>query len=143
MKKVFFILFLFLTQLVFSQDWKTNFEEAKKIAMNENKKIVLVFSGSDWCAPCIKLENNIWKSDYFVSYSKENLILVKADFPKKKVNALPAELKASNSILADKYNKEGFFPLVVLLDSSGKVINKKGYENCSPEEYIKQLIISN
>lgn len=140
MKKIFFIPIILLSQLLFSQVWTTNIEEAKTKASQENKKIVLVFSGSDWCAPCIKLEKNIWNSDYFIAYSKENLVLVKADFPKKKSNQLPAELKNNNEQLASRYNKEGYFPLVVVLDSTGKVLTKKGFENCSPEEYVKKLV---
>lgn len=140
MKKIFLIPVVLLSQLLFSQDWTTNIEEAKTKASLENKKIVLVFSGSDWCAPCIKLEKNIWNSDYFITYSKENLVLVKADFPKKKSNQLPAELKNNNEQLASRYNKEGYFPLVVVLDSTGKVLTKKGFENCSPEEYVKKLV---
>jgi len=49
---------------IFSQNWHTDLEYAKKIAVKENKPIVLVFQGSDWCAPCIKLERDIWSSDF-------------------------------------------------------------------------------
>ena len=55
---VFTMLLLVFTN-GFSQNWLTDFENAKELAKEENKKIILVFSGSDWCAPCIKLENEI------------------------------------------------------------------------------------
>jgi hypothetical protein len=42
-----------------------------------------VFSGSDWCAPCIKLDKSIWQSTEFKEYAASNLILERADFPKK------------------------------------------------------------
>ena len=73
---------------LFSQNWKNNFDEAKIEAEKQNKKILLVFSGSDWCAPCIKLDKNIWRSAEFIKFSDENYILYKADFPKKKANQL-------------------------------------------------------
>ena len=57
MKKHIIILFLFIGTTGYSQNWKTNFEEAKIEAAKENKNILLVFSGSDWCAPGRKLEN--------------------------------------------------------------------------------------
>ena len=66
-------------------------------------------------------------------------MLLRADFPKKKGNALPEELRNANLALAEKYNKEGFFPLVVVLDKSGKVLAKKGYENQIGEKYTTEL----
>jgi len=133
--------FLLLGTLGYSQDWKTNFDEAKKEATEQNKKILLVFSGSDWCAPCIKLDKNVWQSEVFRTESKSKLILLKADFPKKKAHLLSAELTESNKKLAEKYNKEGNFPLVVLLDKNGKVISMTGYKNVSAEEYLKLLML--
>lgn len=133
--------FLLLGTLGYAQDWKTNFDEAKKEATEQDKKILLVFSGSDWCAPCIKLDKNVWQSDVFKNESKSKLILLKADFPKKKANLLSAELTESNKKLAEKYNKEGNFPLVVLLDKNGKVISMTGYKNVSADEYLKLLML--
>jgi len=139
MKKTFLFFFLLISTLGFSQNWKTNFEDAKVQAATENKNIVLVFSGSDWCGPCIKLDKNIWQSDAFKKESAKKWVLVRADFPKKKANQLSDELTSSNKKLAEKYNKEGNFPLVVVVDSNGKVIGKTGYANVEPEDYITIL----
>ena len=131
------ILLFFIATIGYSQEWKTNFEEAKKEATEQNKKILLVFSGSDWCAPCIKLDKNIFQSDFFKKEAKKKWILLKADFPKKKGNQLSPELTESNKQLAEKYNKQGNFPLVILLDSNGKVIGMRGYENIDAEMYVE------
>lgn len=133
------ILFALLPLGAFSQNWETSLDEAKAIAQKENKNIILVFSGSDWCAPCIKLEKNIWQSAAFKEEAKKDWVLVKADFPKKKNNAQEESLKKQNAILAEKYNKEGNFPLVVIIDKNGKVLGKTGFKNVSPAEYIAQL----
>ena len=71
-----------------AQDWQTDFETAKKIALEKNQNIVLVFQGSDWCAPCIKLDREIWSTSEFKTYAEANFILLKADFPRKKKNSL-------------------------------------------------------
>lgn len=139
MKNSFLILFLFLTSLGFAQNWSTNIEEAKAKAAAENKLIILVFSGSDWCAPCIKLDKNVWQSEVFKSFATEKLVLVRADFPKKKANVLPEALQNSNKALAEKYNQEGYFPLVVVLNAQGKVVAKKGYENQNATQYVTEL----
>lgn len=133
--------FLFLLTAVFghSQNWNTNFEDAKAKAEKENKNILLVFSGSDWCGPCMKLDKAIWQSSEFKAESDKNWVVYKADFPKKKANQLSPELTESNNKLAEKYNKNGSFPLVVLLDKKGKVIGMTGFKNVSASEYIKLI----
>ncbi|MEK8179930.1 thioredoxin family protein [Flavobacterium buctense] len=139
MKKIFLAAFLLISATSLAQNWTTNFEEAKATAEKEGKSILLVFSGSDWCATCIKLDKNVWQSEVFKAYAQDKLVLLRADFPKKKNNALPDELRTSNLALAEKYNKEGFFPLVVVLDKKGKVIAKKGYENQSADKFVAEL----
>lgn len=134
-------LFIFISSLSYSQNWKSNFESAKQEALEENKNIILVFSGSDWCAPCIKLDNVVWKSEAFKTEAEKNWVIYKADFPKKKANQLSQELTESNNQLAEKYNKNGSFPLVVLLDKTGKVMGMTGFKNISATDYI-QLIHS-
>ena len=125
----------------YCQNWKTNFEEALQEASKENKNILLVFSGSDWCAPCIKLDNVVWKSEAFKLEAEKSWVIYKADFPKKKANQLSSEQTESNNKLAEKYNKNGSFPLVILLDKTGKVIGMSGFKNLSAADYI-QLIHS-
>lgn len=139
MKKIVTLIIVLFSVTAFSQNWKSNFEEAKTEAKASNKKIILVFSGSDWCAPCIKLDKNIWQSQEFKTYSDANYILYKADFPKKKGNQLPEELKKQNLALAEKYNQNGNYPLVVVLDGNGKALGMTGYQNISPSEYINVL----
>ncbi len=139
MKNILLIATVLFSSLVFSQDWKFDFEEAKQLANEENKNIILVFSGSDWCAPCIKLDRNIWQSEAFKKEADEKWIIVKADFPRKKANQLEDSQTEKNRKLAEKYNVEGSFPLVVILDKSGKILSKMGYKNVSPEEYIKMI----
>lgn len=139
MKKIAVILLFLITSLGNSQTWVTNIEEARAQATKENKNILLVFSGSDWCAPCMKLEKVVWKSEAFKQEAESKWVLLRADFPKKKGNQLSAELTASNKKLAEKYNKGGNFPLVVVLDKTGKVIGMTGFKNVTAEEYIKMI----
>ncbi len=139
MKKVLLTLILLFVASAYSQNWKSDFEDAKATAAKENKNIVLVFSGSDWCAPCIKLDKVVWQSEEFKKEAEKNWVTYKADFPKKKANQLAPELTEANKKLAEKYNKNGSFPLVVLLDKSGKVIGMTGFKNVSATDYIKVL----
>ncbi|UGS24908.1 thioredoxin family protein [Flavobacterium channae] len=139
MRKLLLLIALTITNFIVAQDWNYNFDNAKKIASEQDKNIIIVFSGSDWCAPCIKLDKNIWQSDAFKKESEKEWVIVRADFPRKKANSLSKEQTEHNRKLAEKYNVEGSFPLVVVLDKHGKVIGKMGFKNVSPEEYIKMI----
>ena len=139
MKKIIFAMLILVSNYGLAQNWQTDFEEAKRIASEQNKNIIIIFSGSDWCAPCIKLDKNIWQSEVFKSEAAEEWVLVKANFPRKKANELSKEQTEHNRKLAEKYNIEGSFPLVVILDKSGKVLGKMGFKNVTPEEYITMI----
>lgn len=130
---------IFLPAGIFAQNWQSDFEKAKQLATQENKPIILIFSGSDWCAPCMKLEKEIWQSEVFKNYSDKNYILYKADFPRKKKNQPVKEQAKANKALAEQYNKKGYFPLVVVLNKNAKVLGETGYKKMMPEVYIKHL----
>lgn len=141
MKKIILILMLafWCTNYMNAQEWGLDFDEAQKIAKDEDKHIILVFAGSDWCAPCIKLEKQILETEEFKESVKNDYVLIKADFPRKKKNQLPESLQNQNKKLAEKYNKSGGFPLVVVLDKNGKKMGETGYKNISPNSYLDIL----
>ena len=140
MKRILIVVIsLFIAVSLSAQVWETSLEVAKNNASKDGKSIILVFSGSDWCIPCMKLEKNIWESQDFVDYSKTHYILLRADFPKKKGNALSNEQQQQNDKLAESYNKDGLFPLVLVLDKVGKLLGSTGYKNITPKEYIALL----
>jgi thioredoxin-related protein len=141
MKKSFYsILLLFLTSLpIAAQEWQTDFDTAKEIASKGNRPIVLVFQGSDWCAPCIKLDREVFSTETFQRYAKDHFVMLQADFPKKKKNALAQDQQLKNNNLAEKYNQRGIFPLVVMLDHDGNVLGETGYMKADVSTYILHL----
>lgn len=128
-----------LSVTVTAQEWQTNYAEAVVFAKDQDKPIILVFSGSDWCAPCIKLDREIWQSEEFTKYAKQNYILYRADFPRKKINKLAEEVTLQNKTLAELFNPKGHFPFVVVLDNNEKILGQTAYKKVSPTEYISQL----
>jgi thioredoxin-related protein len=141
MKKSFVValFFLFSILTIQAQEWQTNFETAKALAAKENHNIVLVFQGSDWCAPCIKLDKEVFSTEVFRQYAQDHFVMLKADFPRKKKNKLEDDQQKQNNELAEKYNQQGIFPFVVMLDKEGKVLGQTGYQKLEPKEYIGLL----
>ncbi len=120
--------------------WETDFSAARKKAKEEHKYILLNFSGSDWCIPCIRMHRELFGSPEFSEFASKNLVLVNADFPRLKKNKLPKEQSKQNDELADKYNPRGDFPLTLLLDKEGSVIKKwEGYPDLKPEQFVNAL----
>jgi protein disulfide-isomerase len=117
-------------------DWLTDFEAAKKVSAESGKPILINFSGSDWCGWCIKLDNEVFAKPEFASYAKENLVLVHADFPRKKKQ--PKAEAAQNKALAATYGVQGF-PTVLLVDATGKVIGTTGYRKGGAAAYVEHL----
>jgi thioredoxin-related protein len=120
--------------------WKTNLEEAKKEAKQKNVLILLNFSGSDWCAPCIRWRKEVLDHADFIKYAESNLILVNADFPRLKKNALPKAQVKANEAVAEKYNPKGKFPFTCILDANGNLLKTyDGFVNIPVLEFINQI----
>ena len=116
--------------------WLDNFEQAKKDAAADGKPIFALFTGSDWCPWCVKLNDEILKKPAFKKFADKNLVLFIADFPSQK--KLKKAVERQNKELASKYHVKGY-PTVLLLKADGTVIGKTGYQRGGPEEYVKML----
>ncbi|QJX45673.1 thioredoxin family protein [Hymenobacter taeanensis] len=123
--------------------WNANLTQALQQAKATNKPILAVFSGSDWCKPCIMLKQEVFDQPEFQKFAQEKLVLARFDFPRSKKNKLPAEQTKLNEAAAAQFNKEGSFPLVVLISPEGKVLAKTGYRPGGPaayDAYLSQLL---
>lgn len=120
--------------------WEPSFEHAKVLAKEKNALILLNFSGSDWCVPCIGLRKEFLESEAFTAFANENLILVNADFPRRKKNNAATEQIKRNEALAELYNPNGVFPLTLLLTSDGKIVKSwDGKPKVSVEQWIAEI----
>lgn len=96
------------------EGWTTDLEKAFEQAKTEKKAVLVEFTGSDWCPPCIAMRKNVFTKKEFVDAASKNFVLVELDFP----NGDKA-VKEKNQPYAEKYNIEGF-PTVILFNSDGK-----------------------
>ena len=135
------LLFILFNSFLFSNGtWETDFNKAQQSAKTEHKLILINFSGSDWCGPCIRMHKDIFESNSFSEYAVDHLVLVNADFPRLKKHELSKDQQKKNDQLADKYNKDGIFPLTVLLSPDGKVLKEwQGLPPISSEEFTTEI----
>ena len=137
-RNFFLILLLWLanTGLGFAADWQTDYAKALETAKAENKRVLLDFTGSDWCGPCIQFMSQVLSRPEFLTYADKNLVLVEVDYPRRKKQS--AEVAKQNERLSRQYGiGEKGYPTVVLLDPAGKIIGEfTGFGGESPAEFI-------
>ena len=128
--------FLSLVSVHASDRWKTDFEEALVEARNQDKNILVDFTGSDWCGWCIKLDKEVFSQDAFKQFADNELVLVKIDFPRRKQQS--AEIINQNKKLYGKYDVLGF-PTILLLSPEGELLGRTGYQAGGAEAYIAHI----
>ncbi len=125
MKALLLCLALGLASLQASDIWSTDYEASIAQAAASKKAILLEFTGSDWCPPCMKQNKDVFEQTAFEDYAKDKLVLVKLDFPRRKEQD-PA-VKERNQKLSTQYGVEGF-PTIILLSPEGKELARQvGY----------------
>ena len=115
--------------------WQTDYKQALAQAAQEKKRVLLDFTGSDWCPYCIQMDKEVLTRPEFKAFAAHKLILVKLDFPRRK-QIPPAEAE-QNQKLQQEFAIEGF-PTYVLLDPAGTEVRRQvGYLEGGPKEFIK------
>ena len=117
-------------------DWKGDLGQGVAQAKKENKAVLIIFTGSDWCIWCKRLNSEVFTQKEFEDYAKNNLVLVKLDFPKD----IPQsnETKLYNNTLAQKYGIQGF-PTILIMNSKGELVAKTGYQPGGPAKYVDHI----
>lgn len=135
MKKMSLVLLLVGSNMAgYAQQWTTDLNQALKEASASGKEVLLFFSAGDNCESCVNLEKNVLRSAEFEQYASENFILVKQDFQSN------ADKLEENLLIVEKYNKDGFFPLLVVIGKNAKSVGHLGaYQNETPQQYIAKL----
>lgn len=136
--KVFVSIFFFAS--ISLNSWS---KEPKKLASaietskTTHQHILLYFSGSDWCRPCIRLSKEVLNTKEFKDFAGKNLLILQVDFPRGR--NLTREEVLENIQLAEKYNPDGVFPLLVLLDDNLEVLTSLKYTSSDFNYYIQNL----
>jgi thioredoxin-related protein len=116
--------------------WTSDYAVARERARVSEKSLLLVFTGSDWCRSCMKLEKEVLQTDAFMNYVGEHFIAYRVDLPRNK-KALDQETRALHEELLQQHNPKGSFPWMVLMEGD-HVIWSCGYLEGGPEVYLKQ-----
>lgn len=100
--------------------WLTDYKAAEQQAREQKKLMLLDFTGSDWCPPCILLKRNVLSRARFEEYAAAHLILVEVDFPRRKEQS--RELALHNEELRMKFGNVEKFPTLIVANGEGKQV---------------------
>ena len=126
------------TLLVSGAEWIASYRAAKKQAIAQNKKILIFFSGSDWCESGRLLNRDLFRTSRFQQLASEKYILYNADFPK--YTKLGQEQEDTNKRLAARYGIHRFPALVVVEPKYGGVLVKQvGLKGTTPKILLDKL----
>lgn len=139
--KRFLVAFVLLSVFSFKSPvaeitWVTDYQAALQTAKDENKKLLLNFTGSDWCGWCKILDREVFNTEEFISYAEENLVCVKLDFPAR--TRLPEAEVRQNFSLQKKYKVRGY-PTILLLDNDETLLLETGYRKGGVDPYIDHI----
>jgi len=121
-----------------AEGWVVDFEKAKVQAAKEGKSILMEFTGSDWCPPCISLQKNVLSKDVFKTEMPKSFVLLKLDSPRDKSKQTPEEIEQYNTLSA-KYGVKGV-PTIFLADAKGRpYFETVGYSGDPADKYVANL----
>jgi thioredoxin-related protein len=130
---------IFIIQIGFAQDAEmiTDWIKAKEVAKKENKRILIILTGSEWCAPCKKMDKNVIEKSEFQKYAKQNLVLFLIDLP-------GGGLIINSKVYQEYENFKNAYqttalPSLILTDYDGSKINVLKGKMFSFENIMKQL----
>ncbi len=103
--------------------WEPTFKSALEKAAKENLPVLIYFTGSDWCGPCINLDEKLFHTEKFETFAKGKMIGYIADFPRNS-DLVSTENKKINNELREKYDQSSF-PTMIMINKKGKVLGRK------------------
>ena len=118
-----------------AEGWMTDLPAALQKAKLEGKLVLVDFTGSDWCASCIKLRRTVLDTPEFRAYAADSFVLMEVDLPQRK--DFDAELRARNEAIAARYHVAGY-PTVMVLNSNGDVVG--GFEGAVSRKTAEKLL---
>lgn len=117
-------------------EWHVWSREALDQAQEADKPILALFTGSDWCAPCIQQESRVFDTEEFQQWAPENVVLLKLDYPRQKEQS--EEMEEHHQNLLEHFQVRGF-PTMVVLTPGGQETERFNYTGSDAEGWIERV----
>ena len=118
--------------------WFADYDEAVAVAKQEGKDLFVDFTGSDWCGWCIRLHDEVFAHDEWISAASKDYVFVALDFPNAEEIKAKVPNPKRNRELSEKHNVAGF-PTILLMTADGVAYAQTGYQAGGPEAYVAHM----
>jgi thiol-disulfide isomerase/thioredoxin len=118
--------------------WAADYDKAVELAKAQKKDLLVDFTGSDWCHWCIKLHEEVFDQEAFLSATQKDYVLVALDFPNDPAIKAQVPNPQRNAELARIHQVQGY-PTVLLMTPDGDVYGRTGYQAGGAEKYVAHL----
>lgn len=116
-------------------EWTTDLRSAVKNAVRTDRPMMLLFTGTDWCIWCQRLEQEVFATPEFSEWSDDNVVKVMVNFPQS--FQLDSKIAKQNKLLKEKYKSlVTSYPTVLFVNTDGSVIAKTGYQAGGAQNWI-------
>ena len=116
--------------------WMTDLEAAQHRAAEQDKDLLVLFTGTEWCLNCVKFEQDVLARPDFAT-AAELFVLVKLEYPAYD-DELSEEIRKDYLDWREHYGIQAF-PTVILTDASGNPYAGTGNIGLGPKEYVAHL----
>ena len=129
-------LLLYSTTALTAQElvWHNDMQKASEIAIQEDKPLLMFFTGSDWCGWCKKLQREVLVTQDFETWAANNVVLVELDFPRRK--KLDRNLQIQNYQMQNLFKVRGY-PTVVFANPEKAEGNKMNLVHLGSTGFVK------
>ncbi|WP_242085579.1 thioredoxin family protein [Aestuariivivens sediminis] len=131
---IMFIIFVSFFSVGQELIWHTDMKKASEIAIRESKPVLMFFTGSDWCGWCKRLQKEVFQTQDFESWAKDNVVLMELDFPRR--TAQEQSVKVQNYQLQQIFNVRGY-PTVFFVNPEKKADGKMNLNSLGKTGYVR------
>ena len=116
--------------------WLTDFAEAAALSQASGRPLYMLFTGSDWCPWCVRLQQELYDHQEFAKFAKQELVLLKFDSTRNP--PLSQERRQEIDRYSQQFGVTGL-PTVVIISPDGKELYRGGYRRgFTPANYINE-----
>ena len=119
-------------------DWYADYDEALAVAKEQQKDLLVDFTGSDWCVWCHRLDDEVFGVEGFMEGVQDKYVLVKLDFPNDQAIKDAVPNPERNNELMERWGVRGF-PTVLAVDTESRPFAKTGYMQGGPDAWLTDL----
>jgi thiol-disulfide isomerase/thioredoxin len=114
--------------------WEPDMGTAMHEAQETKRHILVLFTGSDWCEWCQKMDDEVFSQREFAVYTHANYIIVKLDYPRQTPQS--ESTKRENAEMLRRFDVRGF-PNAVIMDENSRVLTRiEGYREGGVTNFI-------